>query len=288
MIDIDALLARGDGLILARNHRRLKSSLSRWVRQGKLARLKRGVYAHPCKSARDRLAAVAATIPGAVIAGETAITIAFQLERQLDVIEVCTPTRRRPQRGYRFTHRLIPREYVNRGVMAPVLAAVDLADRDPAWLDELVRLRLATPEHFAQALGEFPHRVGNQLRRKRVARTFTNPWSVAERDYHDLFDARKITGWVANKPVQVGEDCYAPDIAFEGEKLAIEIDGVKYHSDRAAFEADRRRNDELVRAGWTVLHFTWAMLSDPDWIVACVQDVLARLRRSRRAPSRSC
>ena len=282
MIDIDGLLARGEGLILARHHRRLKSSLSRWVQQGRLVRLMRGVYAHPRRAARDRLAAVKAIIPGGVIAGEAALTIAFHLDRPLGVIEVCTPTRRRPQVGYRFTHRLIPREYVSHGVMAPTLVAVDLADRDPSWLDELVRQRLAIPEHFAQALREFPHRVGNPIRRRRIDRTRSRPWSVAERAYHDLFDAHKIIGWVANKRVTIGEATYAPDIAFEAEKLAIEIDSVKFHADRGAFEADRRRHDELVRAGWVVLHFTWAMLSDPDWIIDSVRDVRSRLRRSRR------
>ena len=281
MIDVDALLARNDGLLLARNHRAIKSSLSRWVKQGRLVRLMRGVYAHPARRLTDRLRAVAARIPGGVIADRTAIALFFQPERPIGVIEVCTPTRRCPQPGYRFTHRAIPAVHVERGVMSPALAAVDLSNEDPGWLDELVRRHIADSEEFHGLLEEFPHRRGNRVRRRRVARTTTRPWSPAERQYHDLFDARHMTGWVANKPVRVGGAWESPDIAFGAERLALEIDGRKYHSDAATFEEDRRRADELVKAGWTVLRFTWAMLEKPDWVVDTIHTVRAQLRRQR-------
>jgi len=45
MIDIDGLLAVNDGVLFARDHRRLKSSLSRWVKKGLLVRIIRIVLA---------------------------------------------------------------------------------------------------------------------------------------------------------------------------------------------------------------------------------------------------
>ena len=281
MIDIDALLARNDGLILARDHRHLKSSLSRWVKRGLLTRLMRGVYAHPARRLADRIRAVEARIPGGVIADASALALALHADPTVEVIDVCTPTRRLPQKGYRFTHRPIPREFVARGVMSPTLAAVDLADSDPQWLDELVRRHIAAPWHLRQTLDEFPHRRGNRLRQTRVARTATRPWSPAERRYHDLFDERHITGWVANETVRVDGVGYAPDMAFKPERLAVEVDGRQFHTDRMAFESDRRRSDELVKAGWTILRFTWNMLDDPDWVVDTVRTVRARLRHER-------
>ncbi len=278
MIDIDALLARGGGLILAQDHRRLKSSLSRWVKQGRLVRLMRGVYAHPARSLRDRIQAVEARIPGGVVHGEAALKLELRSGRGIGVIEVCTPTRRLPQKGYRFTHRLIPNDYVSTGVMMPTLAAVDVSDRDPAWLDELVRQRVATAAQFHRLLDEFPHRSGNRQRRRRIARTSTRPWSPAERGYHDLFDQHGITGWVANQPIRLGEARYVPDIMFKPERLIIEIDGREFHSDRATFESDRKRQDELVKAGWTVLRFTWAMLDEPAWVIQTICTVRAHLR----------
>ncbi len=282
MIDIEALLAQGDGLILAREHRPLKSSLSRWVKKGKLVRLMRGVYAHPARALGDRVRAVEARIPGGVIADGTALALTLGSSRRVDVIDVCTPTRRLPQAGYRFTHRVIPREHVFHGVMTPALAAVDVCERDPSWLDDLARRRMATARQFDGLVREFPHRRGNRRRRLNVARTSTRPWSMAERRYHDLFDEHGLRGWVANQVLRLDGFTCVPDIMFRRERLVVEIDGREFHADREAFESDRRREDELVKAGWRVLRFTWAMLDDPDWVIHTIRTVLAQLRRGRR------
>ena len=281
MINIDELLARHGGLILARHNRGLKSSLSRWVRQGRLIRVMRGVYAHPKAGAEARIPAVLAAMPGAVIADESALARTFGSARPLGAIQVCTPTHRVPQRGFRFTQRTIPREHAPRGIMNPALAAVDVADRDPAWLDDLARRGKATPADYMRILDEFPSRVGNPTRRRNVARTSTNPWSMAERRTHDVFDDHKIRGWVANAPVHVGGRTYYIDMLFEGVKLAVEIDGREYHIGPQEFENDRERENALVADGWTVLHITWRMLERPDEVAALVKTVLARLRRSQ-------
>jgi len=281
VIDIEALLVRNDGLILARDHRRLKSSLSRWVRQGKLVRLMRGVYAHPARRLTDRLRAARAKIPGAVITGRTALSILLEPDRPIRTIEVCTPTRRRPQPGYRFSHRQIPDVHVDRGVMSPALAAIEVCDEDPRWLDDLARRRMATCAQFRRLLEEFPHRRGNARRRRHIERTSTSPWSAAERQYHDLLDRHHVTGWVANRPVQIGDARHAPDIAFEAERLALEIDGRAFHTDPAAFETDRRRQNEFTKAGWTILRFTWTMLDNPDQIIDTIHTVRNRLAHRR-------
>jgi very-short-patch-repair endonuclease len=286
MTDIEKLLELNHGLILARDNRGIKSSLSRWVKQGRLARVMRGVYAHPDLRMRDRLLAVVAGMPGAVIADDSALTALFEPGKAPQTIQVCTPRRRRPQPGYVFTRRTIPREYVKNGIMRPVLAAVDVCDRDANWLDRLAREHRVTSAEYQQALAEFPHRTGNPARVRHVARTSTKPWSAAEREYHNLFDARHITGWVANRMIHVGGTSYVPDIAFDAERLILEIDGYEFHSDHRAFQADRHRCAELMRAGWMVLHLTWDMLSDPDWVVATITDVRAGRRGIRRRSRR--
>ena len=47
------------------------------------------------------------------------------------------------------------------------------------------------------------------------------------------------------------------DVAFREQRIAIEVDGFAYHSDRARFQRDRSRQNLLVGLGWTVLRFTW-------------------------------
>ena len=276
------LLRRGDGLILAREHRALKSSLSRWTKQGRLIRLMRGVYAHPQCGFAGRLAAVKARIIDGVIAGNAAMAVFAPQYPPPDVIDVYTPTHRMPQPGYRFIQRRVPSEYVHNDVISPIMAAVDRADRNADWIDDLVRTGQATPQHFADALAMCPGRVGNPARSKRVIRTRTRPFSGAEREYHDLFDKAKITGWIANLPVSVGDSDYEIDAVFKDVQLGLEIDGYRYHSGRTAFENDRRRQNELTRAGWTVLRFTWAMLDDPDWVVDIIRTTRTRLRRKAR------
>lgn len=45
-----------------------------------------------------------------------------------------------------------------------------------------------------------------------------------------------------------------------GACLILELDGREYHSDAAAFERDRRRDADALRAGYIVLRFTWRQL----------------------------
>lgn len=49
------------------------------------------------------------------------------------------------------------------------------------------------------------------------------------------------------------------DLAYPALRIAIELDGWATHGIRSAFELDRIRANDLVRLGWTVLRFTWAM-----------------------------
>jgi len=281
MIDIDALLARNEGIILARDHRALKSSLSRWVRQGKMSRVMRGVYARPQAGCRERIAAVLASVPGAVIAGQTALSALGMSDKPIQTVQVCVPRARKAQPGYQFIERTIPRERATRGIMDAIVVAVDMADHNPFWLDDLARQHKAGHEDYEQVLREFPGRVGNRKRRRNIARTSTNPWSVAERGYHDLFDAHGITGWVANRLICVGGTWMALDMAFEDCKFAIEIDGREYHgADR--FEADRNRDAELMKAGWMVLRLTYDMLARPDWVIETVTTILQQRRRAMR------
>ena len=55
---------------------------------------------------------------------------------------------------------------------------------------------------------------------------------------------------------------YYIDIAFTRVRLAIEIDGRLHETDEDLFQSDRWRQNALVAAGWTVLRFTWEMLTD--------------------------
>ena len=62
------------------------------------------------------------------------------------------------------------------------------------------------------------------------------------------------------------------DLAFPAAMVAIEVDGMAYHSDAVRFQRDRTRQNLLVSLGWTVLRFTWWDLVDrPDYVVTTIR-----------------
>lgn len=65
------------------------------------------------------------------------------------------------------------------------------------------------------------------------------------------------------------------DFAWPSARLVVECDGFAFHSDRASYRSDRRRGNALVRASWRVLRFSWEdVVSSPEYVVACVRDLL--------------
>lgn len=74
--------------------------------------------------------------------------------------------------------------------------------------------------------------------------------------------------------VPCGGRKYRVDYALLGasHKIAIELDGYAYHSDREAFTADRLRQNELALAGFLILRFTHETVQgDPGRCVAQLQ-----------------
>lgn len=62
------------------------------------------------------------------------------------------------------------------------------------------------------------------------------------------------------------------DFAFPEERLAIEMDGYKYHSGHEAWENDRARNNRLTLLGWRVIHGTWTeAVNHPDRLLTRVE-----------------
>ena len=106
-----------------------------------------------------------------------------------------------------------------------------------------------------------------------------NPWSVPERDLHELFRQNGITGWRANAPVTTaGRKTRYPDVRFDDIKLLVEIDGRTTHDSADAFDSDHSRQNELIDAGWTVLRFTARQVSnDPDMVIRTVRRNIDRL-----------
>jgi very-short-patch-repair endonuclease len=283
-VDLDHALVQSGGTIARRDHPALRSAIDHRLEAGALLAPLPGVVAHPELVDELMVRARIAQLwrPDAVLTGRVAAHLTFWPELRVDQIEVAVPRRTRTRRpGYRVAERVVPAELVQARaglrLTAPALTTLDLVPTVGAdVVDRALRSRTVTLPQLRDALSQTSGRRGNRERRWVLLDSRDEPWSAAERKAHRLLRAAGITGWTANLKVRVrGRTCYL-DIAFDRERVAIEIDGRAVHDTAAAFEADRARQNFLVLDGWLVLRFTWAMLcDDPAAVIAAICAALA-------------
>lgn len=292
---IDELLAL-DHVILAREHPRLENALVRAASAGRLVRPLPGVFADPGNADQllTKVLAVSRWDPNAVIRGRAAAALSYWPELEVSTVEVASPTRHAAQAGFTFQRRRIPTELVqHRGPFAfttPPLTAIELstlADTDP--IDRVLRQKAADLASLQYALQQTRKRRGNTERWRVLLDSRAEPWSKAERLAHRLYRDAGITGWVGNLKISVPQlwTSYYLDIAFEGHRLACEVDSREFHDTDDAFESDRARQNLIVLCGWTVLRFTWTMLTEqPDHVVWVTRQALATLEGNAPLASR--
>ncbi|UTM37483.1 DUF559 domain-containing protein [Rhodococcus pyridinivorans] len=160
------------------------------------------------------------------------------------------------------------------GVPLTVLeAAVELKEGS-------VLMDRALQRHTSLALLERSHRRnpgrrGSRAAEKLLCTARDGGHSQAERIFHRLLRQAGFTGWRAH----VMSCGYEIDVAFEAERVAIEIDGWVWHRDADRHCHDIERQNVLINAGWHVLRFTWHMLTqDPDGVVRRIRAALGRTR----------
>ena len=73
------------------------------------------------------------------------------------------------------------------------------------------------------------------------------------------------------------------DAVWETQRLVVEVDGHRYHRTRAKFERDRRKDADLMLAGYRVLRLTWYRLTREGREVVGLLDAALRLRDPSQA-----
>jgi very-short-patch-repair endonuclease len=221
--------------------------------------------------------------PDAVLVGPTAASLSFWPKLAVSEVWVALSRRYRVDPvGFRLQRRRVPAELIavrgNLRFTVPALTALDLCDfLDGDGIDTALRTRSATLAQLHEALNLTRWRSGNRRRRQLLLDSRDEPWSAAERRAHRLLRGAGITGWRANYAVWLGNQLYYLDVAFEAVKLVLEIDGRLHEDDPGVFENDRWRQNDLVRAGWRVLRFTWSMLTEhPEEVLSTVRAALVQ------------
>lgn len=255
------------------------------VRTRQWTRLYPGVYLagrrEPDQRASTR-AAVAWASSGAVASGLTAAWW-WQLRDWAPAAAEVTVPRTRSRRGLADVvlrrRNLDPVDLVVlRGlpVTALPLTVLDAAaalgnDSGQPLVDRALQHRVSFAELHAAYCRSFG-RHGSPWIGRVLRQAADGACSQAERVLHRLLRGAKIDGWVANHLVLLSGIEYWIDVAFVARQLAVEVDGWAWHSDVDRFAHDRRRQNALVLAGWTVLRFTWHDLtSRPQTVIAQIR-----------------
>jgi very-short-patch-repair endonuclease len=82
-----------------------------------------------------------------------------------------------------------------------------------------------------------------------------------------------LHGFETQRPVKG----HTVDFLWRDQRVVVEVDGYRYHSDRRRFESDRRRDADLQAHGYAVLRVTWRQLRrEPLFVAARLAALLAR------------
>jgi very-short-patch-repair endonuclease len=132
---------------------------------------------------------------------------------------------------------------------------------------------LATREALSGLLERHPRAAGLGVLRALLDEDPALTRSDAEDQFRTLMERARLPRPAVNASVEGRER----DFVWRGRRLVVEVDGFRYHSGRTRFVGDRRRDGELVAAGFRVLRVTWQQLQEePEAVVACIAQALAR------------
>jgi hypothetical protein len=99
-----------------------------------------------------------------------------------------------------------------------------------------------------------------------------------ERKAFALFARAGLPKPAVNVLIDTAAEPLEVDFCWRDLGLVVEADSWEHHKTRAAFERDRRRDQLLAAAGWTVIRVTWRQ------IVERPHEVVAALKQSSKTP----
>jgi hypothetical protein len=305
---VAGVAARQEGLVTQRQLEACGLSagrLERWVGDGRLHPVFRTVYVlgYPTAGPRARMRAAVLACPGSVISYRSAATLLGLREVAPAVVDLIPPmehgrkidgikAHRVPYPGPSEVRRVhgIPCTSVARTI-------VDLAgtygEKDLRETIEMAAVKKVLDVAAIDAVLENgPRRRGAPcLRRvlddwRPVAETarYSTVRSLFEARLLPLIAGAELPMPRVNAPVRTAERrVLEVDLLWPERHFVVEADSRRHHGIEAAFDRDRRRDRELLAAGYGVLRVSWReMEKEPDAVFAVV-----RAELERRAPGRS-
>lgn len=236
------------------------------VRRGSLLRLRNGWYARPDADQ----AVVAAVVAGGALSCVSALRLCKVWVPEGVGTHIRLPRHNRTLGAQRFCLPFGANPPVVRGiddVHTSVLCAMRCLDAEGAVvvLDSVLHRKLATREQLRQWLSDAPKRVQELLLRCREAEAGTETMTRLRLRRCGVHVRTQV--WLTeSKRVDL----------LIGDRLVIECDSVEHHTDRNAYEEDRRRDRELTAKGYVVVRLTYRQIHD-EW-PAIEQSLLSLVR----------
>ncbi|MGV0714632.1 DUF559 domain-containing protein [Mycolicibacterium sp. XJ662] len=283
---LNEYLVAQDGVITldqAREAGLSSHAVQRRIRGGQWVRCGRGVYFVPDRPYTDA-ARVRATVwgygPHAVASGMAAAWWHGLTQFAPDIVDVTMPRNGhgRCHNGSRLRRRdLDPTDVVIERalrVTAKPLTVLEAAIQrfgGIKLMDRALQNDLELRELWRAQLRN-KGRYGSPAARRLLQAASDGARSEAERLLVKMLRQAGITGWKTNHPV----GGYQVDVAFPAAKIAIEVDGLAYHSSTDDFHRDRVRQNDVMMLGWQVLRFTWLDLTQyPERVIAIIRRAIS-------------
>lgn len=296
--EIDQLLGKRGGVASRQALLRVvtRNQLDDEIRRGQLCAVFPRTYVRPwdvdAPAVRDRAALVSVGPPAALSHLTALRRWQLPVHSDDDTIHVSVPLPRHPngRKGELMVHRVqhlppappldgLPTVSAASAIVQcwPQLSGSD--QRAPAIT--AVRRRLITPARLRAAAECAP----NLPRRTELTRLVQLLDSGCESElelwgYLQVFDVPGLDHAKRQLRVRVGDTTYRLDLAYEAERLAVELDGRAYHASPAQWERDIRRDLALATVNWQTIRYSHRRLTND--IPGCRRDTLAVLAARRR------
>ncbi len=275
-----------------------RGALARRIESGRLHRLHRGVYAfgHAALRVEGRwLAAVLAGGPGAVLSHRDAAALWELRSDGRALIDVTTPARTRERIAgvtLHRTRRLAPEEVtVLRGVPVTTVSRtlLDLAEAVPKRqveraFDQADVLGLLDAAEIAVTLARNPGRRG-LVALDELLRAHDRHPTLTRSELEERFLALVRQAALPEPEINVPLGRYIADFLWREPRLVVETDGRAYHTTRAAIERDRRRDADLLVAGYRTFRvMNRQVVASPAWVIDRLSRLLGERPRVGRRP----
>lgn len=240
---------------------------------GRWVALHPGVYALAGTAPTWERSVIAATLRfGAVASGTTAARLLRILESSDTPLHLTLPPgqNRANRRGLAFHEADLGRTDARtvRGIpcTGPERTLVDLAGQVTeraleSAFDDAIQLGLTTIPKLYRYIDE--RRLWHNAGMERLRRLMEDrAHGAMHKELEKLFRRKLSAAGLPEPTRQFPVAGHPVDFVYPGRRIAIELDGLGGHFNAAASRRDKRRDNDIVLAGYRLFHFSWEDVHD--------------------------